>query len=609
MKKFNKYIIGLLTLSVLAQSCKKNFIAINTDPNKIDNVLPQYLFSGATVDLDDASRPQVIARYSFMNFMQYIVPDGPTANLSAKYCNPTLATGPDAGVSYYSDYYNGIGKSMHLIEANIDAIPAAQKASYANLRAICVILDTYHAWRTVDIFGAMPYTQAFNGVTFPLPAYDYDYNLYKTFDNQLKQATASLQNPPAGQVALGAQDFFYGGDIPSWLAFANTLRIKIAQRYEKRDAANLTAVLSDIQTNFSGNVIASNAQSFGVNHSQNYNNNTDDMDAILDNYNAGYAFVEFLKSTNDPRLALMVRQNDMGTNSAAYNNVVTNGDAAAQAFLAQPANKVRYYGKHAFMASQDPSYGLTGGGRYVPLNIGASTTQLDYISVIQGRYFIKNGGFTNNASVSSVIAMEHTDETFPAPGTIKMRSLWLTYGETCFMMAEIAQKNGGSALGKSAVTWYNNGVQASFDQYSAAGADIGVPNAATITIGDYLTRYPYDGTLQRIYSQEWVHFMVQPEDAYAMWKRTGYPQFVDYRAGQPTTPGNIGDGSGTAYLENLWDGTQNLLIPRRMHFATDDAGSTLNSTNFFNAITAMQAKDAGYGASGLDTKGRIWWDH
>ncbi|MDB5089446.1 MAG: hypothetical protein JWR09_3440 [Mucilaginibacter sp.] len=604
MKKLNIFLIGLLTLSVLAQSCKKDFIAINTDPNKLDDVQPQYLFSGATIDLDDASRSQVIARYNFMIFMQYIVPNGANANLGAKFCDPSLATGPDAGVAYYSDYYNGIGVNMNRIIAKIDGMPADQKASYTTLRSICVILDTYHAWRTVDIFGAMPYTQAFNVNSYSLPAYDYDYNLYKTFDSKLKQAAAALQTLPAGQVVLGNQDFFYGGDAPSWLAFANTLRIKIALRYEKRDAANLASVLNDISTNFSGSVISSNAQSFGVNHSQAYNNNVDDINAIQTSYDAGYAFVEFLKSTNDPRLALMVRQNDMGANSAAYQNVAANGDAQAQTFLAQPANKIRYYGKHAFPASQDPSYGLTGGDRYVPFSVGTGTQQLDYLSLIQGRYFVKNGGFKTQSD-----PLLHSNEVIADGSTIKMRSLWLTYGETCFMMAEIAQKNGGSALGKPAVTWYNNGVQASFDQYAAAGAAVGVPNASTITIGDYLTRYPYDGTLQRIFSQEWVHLMVQPEDAYAMWKRTGYPQFVDYRAGQPTTPGNIGDGSGTAYLENIWNGTQNLLIPRRMSFTLNDAGSTLNGTNFFNAITAMQAKDASYGASGLDTKGRIWWDH
>ena len=264
--------------------------------------------------------------------------------------------------------------------------------------------------------------------------------MYKTFDAQLKSAAGTLKSNQPGQVNLGVQDFFYGGDIPSWQAFANTLRIKIAQRYESRDAANLAAVVADIQTNFDGNIISSNDQSFGVSHTKNYDTDTDDINAILTQFDASYAFVEFLKSTNDPRLALLVRQNDMGTNSASYSNVLANTDATGQAFLAQPANKVRYYGKHAFPASQnDPAYGLTGAGRFYPFAVGSNTVQLDYLSFIQGRYFVRNGGFIGNISQATYTQYQHTDEVFPTDmTTIPMRSIWLSYGNTCFMMAEIA---------------------------------------------------------------------------------------------------------------------------------------------------------------------------
>jgi hypothetical protein len=611
MKKLNKLMIGLVMLSLMSQSCKKSFIDVNTNPNNLNNTLPQYLFSGATVDIGDASRAQVMARYNFMVFMQYLVVDGTDATkITASYDDPSSNSAQaDAGVSYYQDYYSGIGIALNRIEAQIAAMPADEKATYSNLNAICQILNTYYAWQVTDIFGAMPYSQAFQSAKYPLPEYDYDFTLYKTFDDQLKAAATALKSPPAGQIALGVQDFYYGGDIPSWLAFANTLRIKIAQRHEKRDAANLTTVLNDIHTNFDDNIISTNTQSFGVSHSKNYNTDTDDIDAILNVYDAGYAFVEFLKSTNDPRLGLLVRQNDLGTNSAAYINVKANADAAGKAFLAEPANMVRYYGKHAFPQSVDASYGLTGAGRFYPFTVGTGTVSLDYLSVIQGRYFVRGGGFIGNIYQSQNTALQHTDETYPTDlSTIPMRTLWLSYGNTCFMMAEIAQKSGGTALSKSATEWYNAGVQASFDQYKTVGTTIGVPNAANVSIGDYLSRFPYDGTLQRIYSQAWVHLMVEPEEAYAMWKRTGYPKFVDYRAGQPTTPGNIGDGSGTAYMENIWTGSTNLVIPRRMHFGTDDAGAPLNITNVNKAITTMQAKDISYGASGLDTKGRIWWD-
>ncbi|WP_183560398.1 SusD/RagB family nutrient-binding outer membrane lipoprotein [Mucilaginibacter sp. SP1R1] len=599
MKKSYKYIIGLLAIAAMGQSCKKDFINVNTNPKALPDASPEYLFTGTTADIDNNTRNTVIERYQFMVYMQYIVPDGVNANLQGNFWAPGSATGPGPSLDYYNDYYTGVGVNMHRIIAKIDAMTADKKAGYANIRAICQIVDTYHAWRIADVYGAMPYSQAFDDTKYPNPAYDYDYTLYKTFDTQLKAAAAVLQTNAAGQVALGSQDFFYNGDVPSWLACANTLRIKIAQRYEKRDAANLAAVLADVHSTFSDKIIASNAQSFGYNNTQGNNNNVDDINAISTTYDASYAFVEFLKSTKDPRLPLLVRQNDFGTNSAVYNNVLTTGDADAKATLAKPENKIRYYGKHAFQASQDAAYGWTGAGRYQPFTTGATTTQLDFLSLIQGRYFVKNGGFKAQSD-----PLLHSDEIVADGNTIKMRRLFLTYAETCFMMAEIAQK-GGTGLGKSATEWYNAGIQASFDQYTTVAAAIGVPRPDTVAVGDYMNRYPYNGTLERIYSQEWVHFMAQPEDAWAMWKRTGYPLFKNFSPGQPTTPGNIGDGSGNAYLETLNNGAQNMIVPRRT--ALNKSGN-LNDANYYQAIQDMITKDAAYGPNANYTIGRIWWD-
>lgn len=600
MKKISLYLTGLAAIFMLGQSCKKELIAVNTNPQALTDVPPEFLFTGATQDINNGSRASVIERYQFMVYMQYIVPDVANAtSLQSNYWAPGATTGPGPSLDYYNDYYTGAGVNMHRIIAKIDAYPADKKASYANLKAIAQILDTYEAWRLVDVYGAMPYAQAFNDVKFPLPAYDFDFTLYKTFDATLKGAAAVLKVNAPGQVALGNQDFFYAGDVPSWLAFANTLRVKIAQRYEKRDAANLAAVLGDIQTNFGGGLISSNAQSFTYTSTQGSNNNVDDIDAIQRAYDASYAFVEFLKSTNDPRISLLVRQNDFGMNSANYNTVVSSGTKGALDTLAMLAGKSRYFGKHAFPASGDPAYGPTGMSRYQLFNTGNSTTQLDYVSLIQGRYFVKNGGFKVQSD-----PLLHTNEIIADGNTLKMKRLFLTYAETCFMMAEIAQK-GGNSLGMTAAAWYNAGVQASFDQYTSFGSGLNVPTADSVMIGTYLTRYPYNNTLQRIYSQAWVHFMTQPEEAWAMWKRTGYPQFIDYRAGQQATLGNIGDGSGTAYLENLYTGSANLIVPRRAAFSKS---GSLNDVNFYAALQTMVAKDPAYGPNENYTIGRIWWD-
>ena len=593
--------LGLISLALLSQGCKKELIDTNTNPKTLPDANPEFLFTATTADFNLGSRAQTSQKYgATMTYMQYVVADGADANgLAGKYWNPTKTTGPNPGFSYYNDYYTGNGRDMNRIIVKIDALPDAQKATYQSLKAICQVINVYQAWKVADIFGALPYTQAFDNVNYPLPAYDFDYTLYKKFDAQLKDAATLLKNS-TGQMTLGAQDFFYGGDYAKWLSFANTLRIKIAQRYEKRDPAQLTSVLTDIASNFASNIIATNDGSFGYNQTRDWNNNVDDINVILFSYNAAYPFVEYLKTTSDPRIRFMVRENDFGANYKSYLTVQANGDVAAKAALLQPENLVRYWGKHTSPASADAAYGATGLNRFKTFTVTGGTQTLGFLSAIQSRLFVKNGGFGGFDARSSK-ALMHDDEPYVDGATLKYRTPYLTYAETCFMMAEIAQK-GGNGLGKSASQWFYAGVQASFDAYKAAAVATGVPNAASVSIGTFATTLPFLG-LPSIYSQAWVNFLSQPDESWAMWKRTGYPQFTDVRAGNN---GLIGTSS-IAYLEAPWDGSQNLLIPRRNSLSLS-TGSNLNSANYTAAIDAMIAKDPAYGISSLDTKGRIWWD-
>ncbi|MEO9022828.1 MAG: SusD/RagB family nutrient-binding outer membrane lipoprotein [Ginsengibacter sp.] len=606
MKKINRIIFGLVILATLNQSCKKRLVDTNTNPYLVSNAGPEFLFAGATQDFNLTSRDQTSKKYgTTMTWMQYVVSDGVDASsLAGNYWDISKTSGPNPGFSYYNDYYNGNGRDMHRIIALIDAMPDEQKGTYQGVKAMCSIIDTYQAWKVADIYGAMPYDQAFQPDKYPLPDYNFDYDLYKTFDQQLKDAATLLKNATSKQVDVSAQDQFFNGDYSKWLAFANTLRIKIAQRYEKRDAANLTSVLNDIATNFNSNVISSVNGSFGYSQTQGWNNNVDDINVLLFSYDAAFPFVEFLKSTNDPRIRFMVRQNDFGNNYKGYVNVKNNGNAAAQAALLLPQNQMRYWGKHPSPASTDPSYGFTGGDRFEAFNLTTTTNpqNLGILSAIQTRLFLKNGGFGGFDSRSDVSIYGHDGETVVDGKTIKMRTPYLTYAETCFMMAEIAQK-GGNGLGKSASDWFHAGVQASFDQYQALAIATGVPKADTVTIGNFASSLPYLG-LPSIYSQAWVNFLLEPDEAWAMWKRTGYPQFTDVRAGNN---GKIGDGSTIAYLENLWNGSKNLVIARRDALSLS-SGSQPNNDNYQKALQSMISKDPAYGTKASSTYGRIWWD-
>ncbi|MGH2642771.1 MAG: SusD/RagB family nutrient-binding outer membrane lipoprotein, partial [Chitinophagaceae bacterium] len=113
----------------------------------------------------------------------------------------------------------------------------------------------------------------------------------------------------------------------------------------------------------------------------------------------------------------------------------------------------------------------------------------------------------------------------------------------------------------------------------------------------------YNG-LPSIYTQEWLALMTNPEEAWAMWKRTGYPQF---------NTDSVGSNSGIVYLENLTNGGQNMVIPRRGAFELSSSngeatGSQLNQANFNTALQTLISKDPSYGPNGLYSIGRVWWD-
>ncbi len=605
MKNIYKYIIALLAVACLSQSCKKQMIELNTNPNLLNDAAPEYLFTGATADMGVTSRDRTSKKYATtMTWMQYVVPEGTSTDALVKFywkpgSGPTQ--GPIPGFTYYTDYFSAAGRDMNRIINKIDNMNDADKEKYKGLRAICQTVDVFQAWRVADIYGALPYKEAFLPDEYSMPQYDYNWDLYKVFETKLKAAATVLSASGSAQLALGNQDMFFGGDYTKWLGFANSLRIKIAQRFEKRDAAQLTAVLTDIAGNFAGKIMSANDGSFAINNTRDWNNNVDDINTILFSYNAAFPFVQQLKATNDPRISFMVRQNDFGTNSKQYRRVQDLGTPASKAALLLPENQERYAGKHATPASAgNTDYGTAGGNRYKTFALtGSNGNQtLSYQSAIQSRLFIKNGGFGGFNALSSRDLM-YDDESFVDGSTIKMKTYYISYPDVCFMMAEIAAK-GGNGLGKTAEAWYRAGVTASFDLYKQMAVATNVPGATSVTAGSFATTIPYTG-LPGIYTQQWVNNLLTPDEAWATWKRTGYPQFTDVRS---TSNGLIGTSS-IAYLENLWDGGENMLITRRDALQMT---STINQPNFVSAVEAQKNKDASYGASSTDTKGRIWWD-
>lgn len=613
--KATRYILAGIVLPMMFAGCLDEYQKLNTDPEQLGTTDPRYVFTGATMNFTNQSRSHLTGKYGgVMIYMQYLVSaSGPAAGSYVSPAKPNEHPQPYSPA--YGDYYGTYGLRLdNLINTVIPKKDDAER--YADVKAISQILLNYEQWRILDTYGAAPITEAFRAQSEGIrtPRYDLYQEgidgtpMYKKIDTEVKAAVEMLKVSDESQYALGGNDFFYAGDVRKWIKFGNTLRVKMAQRLEEADAAFYNSVVGEVLSSAS-NIMSSNEESCVYHHNNEYNNNTDDIQDITSRYVASAAFVNFLKSCDDPRLPVLVRRNGFGPGN---NN--TQNDEWFETFKKEyPDYETRwpqFVGRYVGM-SANPDSAATTFNRNAYLTLpyhkeDGTEANLDIRmhSQIESRFYIKNGGIIGNNNMPAR-AIEG-EEYYINQEKMHTFTPLITYPETCQMLAEIAVKKGGSVAGKDAKGWFREGVKASMEQYRDWATNMFVvaqtaetaPNYSPITdakINEYLARPEFsDITLEKIISQQWVNLYMNPEEMWATWKRTGLPAFK----AKPEPEG------GVAFLEEIKDAKNVLTIPRRNSLGTPN---TLNIANYNTAIDALK-KDAKYGSDNDRTEGRIWWD-
>ena len=152
-----------------------------------------------------------------------------------------------------------------------------------------------------------------------------------------------------------------------------------------------------------------------------------------------------------------------------------------------------------------------------------------------------------------------------------------TYAEVEFLKAEAATRGW---ISTDAATHYNNGVKAAMQMLSML-----YPNAAAISdaqVADYLAAHPFDAAnaMEMIHTQYWAATFLNEYEAFANWRRTGYPTLQPF-------------GGEAVYDGNVTNGT----IPRRLIYPNGEAST--NPENFEAALSRQ-------GPNEFTT--RVWWD-
>lgn len=131
---------------------------------------------------------------------------------------------------------------------NYDAIEKNTEAKYENYRAIAKIMKAFHFQYLVDIYGDVPYFEAFQRAANTTPAYDEGQVIYADLIVQLTAAQDMIaaSASDATVVVPGTDDAMLHGNMAMWAKFANSLKLRILLRQSEVGVTDYSSVNNGI---------------------------------------------------------------------------------------------------------------------------------------------------------------------------------------------------------------------------------------------------------------------------------------------------------------------------------------------------------------------------
>lgn len=159
--------------------------------------------------------------------------------------NLTLSSGFYQGI--WNDMYRAITRYQVIIDSD-------QAAMNPNHVAIAKIMKAYYMQYIVDLYGDVPYSEAFKEGVNVTPKYDNDADIYKALAQELydsKDLIASATGKPEFEVS-STEDVMLSGNMADWNKLANTVLLKLAVRISGTTDATGVALRNDIVSKLSG---------------------------------------------------------------------------------------------------------------------------------------------------------------------------------------------------------------------------------------------------------------------------------------------------------------------------------------------------------------------
>ncbi len=516
--------LGVCTLGALCSSCTLGFKDINTHPYEVNK--------------EEMGRDAYSIASSMTLMQSWIIP---ASNINANQFIECLMGGSWGG--YMADSnpsFNDAKFSTFCQPENwnqvmyTDVLPNIIP-SYLELKestddevflSVGHIIKVAAVHRITDTYGPIPYSKigADGKLNAPLDSQE---DVYKMMFTELSDAIEVLMRHKTEHFSSNA-DKIFTGNVLKWVQYANSLKLRLAMRIAYADA-NLAQKMAEE----------------AVNHEVGTMVSADDI--------AQYA--GFGKDGN-PLYKSMYEYNKGDSRIGADITSFMNGY--------QDPRREKYFTESSFTKE-----GIVNG--FIGLRSGIKIPEL---STAQS---YSNINYSSNTPL-----------------------VLMTPAEVAFLKAEGALR-GWNMQGRLGKEWYEEGIRLSFAQWGASGADIymknkvNVPSVYKDPIGEnpfagevseitvaYKEEAGFEENLERIITQKWIAMFPLGNEAWAEFRRTGYPKLMGVVLNQ-SVKGSVDSKRGA----------RRLAYPQKEY--------TTNGQNLDMAVSSYLK-----GADNMNTS--VWWD-
>ncbi|MDN3666285.1 SusD/RagB family nutrient-binding outer membrane lipoprotein [Algibacter miyuki] len=308
------YLLTILSLSI-TMSCTKDFQNINTNPNAPVAVQPSLLLR------------QVI--YNFGEEMSYegfvagdLLAQHRTA-LDFNLFDRHALKSPQLGGNPWPIFYTNL-RDNDIILNQSQTIEA-----YKVYEGPALILKAYMAAGLTDLFGDVPYFEAFNGINNTVtPSYDDQEAIYLNTNgilDNLDKGIAAINN--YNDVIVLEGDILFNGNLQSWIKFANALKIKHLLRIS--DKIDVSEALQTIFN--SGDYIKTNSENAVFNFTNSDPNSFRLAQLRVGDFNnfvLSETMEDILTDLNDPRISTLFKPFSNSTTND-FNGLLNGIDASS----------------------------------------------------------------------------------------------------------------------------------------------------------------------------------------------------------------------------------------------------------------------------------------